>query len=61
MSRTADICETESLFPVMDETPYVLRFACVYVSVFDQHTMRHSIDTYIYTQRAFSLQKEFGP
>ena len=27
----------------------------------DQYTMRHSIDTYICTQHAISMQKEFGP
>ena len=37
---------SESLFPVLGETPmhiYVLRFACVYVGVSDQHTMRNKI------------------
>ena len=34
---------------------HALRFVCVYVGVFDQHTMRHGIDTYIYTQHAISL------
>ena len=59
--RTADIYETESLFPVLDETPICSEIRVVYVGVFDQHRMHHNIDTYIYTQHAISLQKEFGP
>ena len=60
--RAADICETERLFPVWNETPICSEIrACVYVGVFYQHTMRHSIETYIYTQHAISLQKEFSP
>ena len=59
--RAADICETESLLPVLDGTPICSKICvCIYVGVFDQHTMRHSIDTYIYTQYAILLQKEFG-
>ena len=61
--NSRDICETESLFPVLDETPICFEIRVyIYVGVFDQHTMRHSTDTstYIYTQHAISLQKEFG-